>query len=305
MHTCSLVNDNDKKIKLGVILPNLDHPWLVACEEYITKAVNSLGDKCDLIIRNDSDTIKDQIRDIDILLMSEVDGIVIIPVHTLMPPTITEQIKSAKISVASISRHFTLNDFTVRVEGDVDYIVKAQMEFLVEKLNYSGNIAFISGNSDVSDSMCMEAAFIKELDKYDGLNLLAVKPGNFTVEKGKTAMKKLLREFSNLDAVCCFNDAMAIGANKVLKESPFDKKILITGIGGSKEMLDLIKSDKNSCVSTSSYPPYMAGDAVYLVYLATQQRGMPAFFDTHSPAMYKVRSFFITKDNADEYNFGY
>ncbi|MCP4178183.1 MAG: sugar ABC transporter substrate-binding protein [bacterium] len=305
MHACSIVNEKDKKIKLGVVLPNLDHPWLIACEEYIIKAAKTLGDKCDLLIRYDSDTINDQIHDITALLMNKVDGMVIIPVNNLMPPTITDQIRSAKIPVGSISRQFSLNDFTIRVDGDIDYIAQSQVEFLVEKLNYSGNIAFISGVPDASDSKSMEMAFVRELKKHNEINLLAIRPGYFSTAKSKLVMKKLLREFKCLDAVCCFNDSMAIGANNAIKDADLDKEIFITGIGGNNEMLNLIKSENSSCISTSSYPPYMAGDAVYLVYLAIQKRGIASLFDSAPPAMYKVKSILLTKDNIDEYGSGY
>ena len=206
MHACSIVNEKDKKVKLGVVLPNLDHPWLIACEEYIVKAAKILGDKCDLLIKYDSDTLNDQIHDITALLMNKVEGMVIIPVNSLLPPTITEQIRSAEIPVASVSRQFSLNEFTIRIDGDIDYIAESQIEFLVEKLNYSGNIAFISGSPDTSDSMSMEMAFVRELKKHNEINLLSIIPGHFSAEKSKLVMKKLLREFKCLDAVCCYGN---------------------------------------------------------------------------------------------------
>jgi ribose transport system substrate-binding protein len=77
--------------------------------------------------------------------------------------------------------------------------------------------------------------------------------------------------------------------------------MFIVGADGNREMFKLIKSGTSSCQASIIYPPQMTGDAVLLIYLAAQGRGIPGFFDKEIPVHFKIKTSLVTKENVEEF----
>ncbi|WP_235216167.1 LacI family DNA-binding transcriptional regulator [Ruegeria halocynthiae] len=75
---------------------------------------------------------------------------------------------------------------------------------------------FVAGPEKLSSSSGRRSGLVEVLDQA-GLTLIAEAKGEFTVEAGFNAAKKLLRE-NTLDALVCANDASAIGALTAARE---------------------------------------------------------------------------------------
>jgi ribose transport system substrate-binding protein len=116
-----------------------------------------------------------------------------------------------------------------------------------------------------------------------------------------TAMEDILTANKKIDAVWSHNDAMAIGADKAIKARGRTKEMFIVGADGNREMFKLIKSGTSSCQASIIYPPQMTGDAVLLIYLAAQGRGIPGFFDKEIPVHFKIKTSLVTKENVEEF----
>lgn len=124
-----------------------------------------------------------------------------------------------KIPVVVLNRHITDNSIVNVLSADMEGAYIAT-KYLIE--NGHKNIAFIEGKLGFRASKERKKGFIKALEKY---NIKICKEylvrGNYTMESGYKAMKKLLDIKDRPTAVFCSNDDMAVGAMKASFEAGF------------------------------------------------------------------------------------
>ena len=75
---------------------------------------------------------------------------------------------------------------------------------------------------------------------------------------GYDAMRRLLSNYPNLDAVFTINDASAIGADRALADLGRDD-ILIASVDGSAAIVERMTSNQSRIVSTSTQNPHLMG----------------------------------------------
>jgi ribose transport system substrate-binding protein len=295
------VQPNDKTVTIGVVVPAPDHPWLAENAKAAKKAAEMLGPTCKLIVLDRSNAPEGQINDVESLLIKKVDGIVLLAVEGGPLTPICAKVKQAGIPLASVSRLIESNDYTVKVEGDNVLIGYMAGEYIAKRLNGKGKVVEIGGIPGLTDTVERAEGFRKALKRYPGVEIVATQPGYYVVSKGMTAMEDILTANKKIDAVWSHNDAMAIGADKAIKARGRTKEMFIVGADGNREMFKLIKSGTSSCQASIIYPPQMTGDAVLLIYLAAQGRGIPGFFDKEIPVHFKIKTSLVTKENVDEF----
>ena len=295
------VQPNDKTVTIGVVVPAPDHPWLAENAKAAKKAAEMLGPTCKLIVLDRSNAPEGQINDVESLLIKKVDGIVLLAVEGGPLTPICAKVKQAGIPLASVSRLIESNDYTVKVEGDNVLIGYMAGEYIAKRLNGKGKVVEIGGIPGLTDTVERAEGFRKALKRYPGVEIVASQPGYYVVSKGMTAMEDILTANKKIDAVWSHNDAMAIGADKAIKARGRTNEMFIVGADGNREMFKLIKSGTSSCQASIIYPPQMTGDAVLLIYLATQGRGIPGFFDKEIPVHFKIKTSLVTKENVDEF----
>jgi ribose transport system substrate-binding protein len=295
------VQPDDKTVTIGVVVPAPDHPWLAENAKAAKKAAEMLGPTCKLIVLDRSNAPESQINDVESLLIKKVDGIVLLAVEGGPLTPICAKVKQAGIPLASVSRLIESNDYTVKVEGDNVLIGYMAGEYIAKRLNGKGKVVEIGGIPGLTDTIERADGFRKALKRYPGVEIVATQPGYYVVSKGMTAMEDILTANKKIDAVWSHNDAMAIGADKAIKARGRTNEMFIVGADGNREMFKLIKSGTSSCQASIIYPPQMTGDAVLLIYLATQGRGIPGFFDKEIPVHFKIKTSLVTKENVDEF----
>jgi ribose transport system substrate-binding protein len=295
------VQPGDKTVTIGVVVPAPDHPWLAENAKAAKKAAEMLGPTCKLIVLDRSNAAESQINDVESLLIKKVDGLVLLAVEGGPLTPICAKVKQAGIPLASVSRLIESNDYTVKVEGDNVLIGYTAGEYIAKRLNGKGKVVEIGGIPGLTDTIERAEGFRKALKRYPGVEIIAKQPGYYVVSKGMTAMEDILTANKKIDAVWSHNDAMAIGADKAIKARGRTKEMFIVGADGNREMFKLIKSGTSSCQASIIYPPQMTGDAVLLIYLAAQGRGIPGFFDKEIPVHFKIKTSLVTKENVEEF----
>jgi ribose transport system substrate-binding protein len=295
------VQPGDKTVTIGVVVPAPDHPWLAENAKAARKAAEMLGPTCEVIVLDRSSDAASQINDVESLLIKKVDGIVLLAVEGGPLTPICARVRRAGIPLASVSRLIESNDYSVKVEGDNVLIGYMAGEYIAKRLNGKGLVAELIGIPGLTDTVERAEGFRKALERYPGIKIIASLPGYFVVEKGMTAMEDILTAHKRIDAVWSHNDAMAIGADKAIKARGRTEEMFVIGADGNREMFKLIKSGTSPCQASILYPPQMTGDAVLLIYLATQGRGIPGFFDKEIPVHFKIKTSLVTKENIEEF----
>ena len=89
------------------------------------------------------------------------------------------------------------------------------------------NIVILQGTPGSSSELGRTAGFEAIASKYKNWHILDRETGDFTTAKGKEVMRKMLRQYPQIDVVVSQNDDMTFGAIEAIEEAG-----LTTGVNG-------------------------------------------------------------------------
>lgn len=202
-----------KSHTIGVVIPSFSIPFYA---QAISGIQNYLANEnYNIIVCQSNESVNLEKQNIDILIRSSVDGIIISLSKETDSVDHIHKLIAKGIPVAFFNRVYNLSVPTVRVD---DYQGAYDMvSFIIHTKRK--NIAHIAGPHGLQLSKDRKNGYIQAL-KDNGLtadNNLII-PTDFTYLHGKYCMEQLLKTEKPIDAVFCVCDATAFGAMKALKE---------------------------------------------------------------------------------------
>jgi len=223
-------------ISVGLSMSTLGNPFFVFLSDQVVEAAEGAGMSIEVVDAQD-DSAK-QINDIEDLLLTGIDVLIINPTDSAAIVTAVEAANAADIPVITIDRSVDSGDVVTSVVSDnVGGGVMAG-EYLVETLGEGANIVEISGIPGASATRDRGEGFHSVAD--DQLNVLASQAGNFNRTDAMNVMEDLLQAHQDIDGVFAQNDEMALGAMEAISASGRD--IIVIGFDGSAEALDAIRA---------------------------------------------------------------
>lgn len=222
----SLVTRESKII--GVVIPEISHTFFSEITAGLQESIETLG--YTLIVCNSASDPDRERREVDMLLGSRADGLIVASAFHADDHDLYEQLQQQRVPFVLIDRFFPGLPCP-RVRTDDRKASQTCARHLIE-LGHQ-DIAFIAG-SDVSVSRERRAGFEQALREAG----LPVRPeflveGDFDWRSGEQAMLGLLDLPRRPSAVCCVNDPNAMGAIRACRQSGLDVPgdISVTGIG--------------------------------------------------------------------------
>ncbi|MFN4009068.1 MAG: LacI family DNA-binding transcriptional regulator [Pannonibacter sp.] len=139
-------------------------------------------------------------------LAYQVDGAIV--AAGSVSPALAERCRSSGAPIVMVGR--------VLPGDDTDAVCcdnRLGLELLVDHLTRSGRkrLAWIGGTPDTFSNIERQNGLMEALDRR-GLNLLAARTGDYSVDSGLAQALALLTAHDKPDAILCGNDAMALGA---------------------------------------------------------------------------------------------
>ena len=188
-----------------------------------------------------------QIRDIEDLVYHQVDLLMTSPRDArLMTPIISKVYKSG-IPVVLITRNILTDDFTSFVAPDDRDIAKQAAAYIARKLNGQGNILMLKGVPTATTAIARTEGFIKEIKKYPGLKLSAVKTANYLRGDAIRKTEEVILQGIKFDAIYAQSDSMAIGARLAMLKAGIDPvSKIIVGIDYISEAREAIENGSQS-----------------------------------------------------------
>ncbi len=116
-----------------------------------------------------------------------------------------------------------------------------------EKLGGNGNVVVLRGNDAASSSQERTAGFERAIAEYDGIVELDSQSADYDQDTAQTTMADIIQAHSDIDAVLCCNDLMAVGACNALEENNIDVSpdgVLVVGIDGNVIAFESIADGK-------------------------------------------------------------
>lgn len=281
---CYCVNKNDTKIKTGkkhiilyVILLLL---VLVSCSDRRTViGVSQCSDdlwrqkvnreikigqyqykNVDVVFTSADNNGQQQARQIDSLVKTKVDLLVVAPSDVKTVAPVIERAYRAGIPVILYDRMIESTHYTAYIGTDNVAIGKEVADYLAHQLQGRGTVVEITGERGSTPVADRHRGFMQGMKAFPQIQVVTLE-GDWNLAGAKKLMRQYMDAGKPVDAVFGHNDAEAWGAQQAAKEKNRDKQMLFVGIDGlpgENQGVDLV--DKG--VMTASYIYPTKGEAI-------------------------------------------
>ena len=208
----------NEKYTIACVVKNSTNPYMVKQLEGMRMAGEMMGFEAVTLAPAKQDNIEEQVRIVEDLIQSGVDGIVIHPSDSNGIVPVMEKAMSMGIPVAIIGTPANTDEYTFRT--GVDYYETGVVvgEYVAENLGGKGKVIILEGPPQAQNAHERNEGILESFSKYPGIEVIASQTGNFRRLEGMTVMENLIQQFGDgFDAVVAHNDEMAMGASMAIE----------------------------------------------------------------------------------------
>ncbi|HWM84564.1 MAG TPA: substrate-binding domain-containing protein [Kofleriaceae bacterium] len=288
-----------RKIKIAFSAPSADHGWTGAISTNAKKQAATYDDVEFSLTQ--AANAADQVNQINTIVLQKPDVLVVLPHDDTVTPAALAAMK-AGIQVINVDREFSDPGAQRAVIKGDNYGVGFQAgQYYAKELKCKGNVVEIQGIAGISVTNQRTKGFADAIKQCGGgIKIIAKQPADFAPDKGMSVMQNILQAQSKIDAVFTHDDDMAQGVVQAIKNANRDKEMWLTGVGGSKDAMDQIKSG-GLYRATFLYNPSMAASAVSLARLLAKDQGLSDLVEPVLPSLIVMQAQGVFQDNVDHY----
>ena len=220
-----------------------------------------INDSIDVIIKTAKDNSQIQIRQIDSLVKTGVDLLVVSPNQVEAVTPAVEKAYRKGIPVILYDRKIKSDSYTAFIGSNNFQMGYDLGKYIANKLGGKGKVAEIMGLKDSSPSIERYRGFESALKDFPDIKITSKIFGNWEQESGEIAMDKILKGKEIPDYIFAHNDRMAYGAYLSAKKNHMEKRIKFVGIDGltgKHQGIDLVCNG----ILDASYMNPTSGDEV-------------------------------------------
>ena len=247
-HLASALRSGKSKL-VGVIVPKTNSNFFSATIHNIEEVLNKEG--YNIIITQSNESYKKECENIDTLLFTQVDGIIVSMANETVDLQHFKKVKQAGIPLITFDRGE--NDLNVDYIGIDDYDSSHR---IVDHLVEQGckRIAHIGGFKHTRIYNNRIRGYIDALEKHNlPLEKELLLESNLSTEDGRNKMQELLALDKKPDAVYVAGDYAALGALQVLNEKNIKIPDEIALVGFGDEPFANMVTPKMTSVNQHSY----------------------------------------------------
>lgn len=227
---------------IAVFTKNQTNPYFQTVRQAAEKAAKEHNAKVIQYVPTKPDSIPEQMSQVEDVIVKKPDAALFIPVdYKALVPGV-EKLNAAGIPVVNITDRIAGGQTAAYVGADDYNIALATGRALIAAIGRKGNIVILEGVKGTLTNSDRVRGFQDALKETPEVKLLSSQPANYQRLQALQVMENLMQSFPQIDGVLAANDAMAVGAIEALEGA--NRKAQVTGINGTKEALDLIKSGK-------------------------------------------------------------
>ncbi len=297
-------NKSTEPIRVGVSMPSATHGYLARCIYQTERAIKDWGKKDNSIefVLVTADNVNKQANDIQDLVITGIDALVVFPFDTTLTSTIKEVFDSG-IYVVVLDRGVTDSSYNIWLTIDSYEYARVGMEFLCKQLEYKGDVVNIEG-IPCSHTTDRNQAIYDVAAKYPGINVIDSQPADWNRQKALTVMENYLQRYDRIDGLITTDDDVLIGAMQAYDESGRTDLRAAIGGAGDKNIIEMIINDSHPLIKGNmTFPPSQCATAVSLAVMGVRNIGLNNFYQEVLPKRIVLSSALITKDNAERYYF--
>jgi ribose transport system substrate-binding protein len=212
------------------------------------------ADEYDLVVVGikDEEDVARQIDTVELMIAQGADAIVIAPADSKALVPVCKRAMDAGIIVVNIDNKFdkdVLADIGVKIPfvgPDNRKGARLAAECLAKKLKTGDKVAIIEGVPNAFNGIQRKLGF-EDAMKTAGMNIVSSQSGYWETAKAEPIVSALVTEHTDLKAVLCANDSMALGAVAAIKAAGKSSEILVVGFDNILAVQQLLKEGKILC----------------------------------------------------------
>lgn len=247
------------KGKIAVVVSTLNNPWFVVLAETAKARALELGYDA-TIFDSQNDTAKEA-SSFENIIAGGYKAILFNPTDADGSVASVLKAKKAGIPVFCIDRELnSTNAATAQMLSDNYAGCVALGQYFVKTVGKEGKYAELLGLVGDNNTWNRSKGFHSVVDRFPGLKMVAQQTAEFDRAKALEVMESILQKNSDLNAVFCGNDAMAMGAYQALVAAGRDKQVKVFGFDGAEDVVKLIAEGKIAATGMQ-FPKVMARQA--------------------------------------------
>jgi ribose transport system substrate-binding protein len=218
----------------------------------------------ELIFTDGQNQATKQVSDVGSLMARGIKVLIISPAQAQPLTPIVKQVMEANIPVVTLDREVNTK-VTCRIGAQNRPIGVAAGKFIIEKLHGAGNVIEIEGTVGASATTDRHEGFRDALREAPRIRVVADQFCDYLREPAMKFVEEILQRFGpgQVQAIYAHDDAMALGALKVVEDAGRLKEITIVGIDGENSAFQAIKDGK--LAATFTYP-FCAPEGIQYAY---------------------------------------
>ncbi len=166
-------------------------------------------------------------------------------------------------------------------------------DFIIESLGESGGkVAIIEGKAGNATGESRKNGAKSAFEKAEGIELVAVQPADWDRQKAVDTATSFIQMHSDLKAIYCCNDTMALGALQAVINANKLGEILVVGTDGTAEAIQSVEEGKLSATVAQNAAEIGAAAVRQMVEAVKEQ---PEIDPASEPPMIPIDSELVTK----------
>ena len=261
--------------RVAVVVSTLNNPWFVVLAETARDRARELGYEATIFdSRNDPATEASHFENI---IASDYGAILFNPTDADGSIANVRKAKAAEVPVFCMDREINATDAAEsQILSDNYSGCVALGQYFVKQVGKTGKYVELLGLVGDNNTWNRSKGFHSVVDRFPGLEMVAQQSADFDRAKALEVLESILQAHSDIDAVFCGNDAMAMGAYQALVAAGKAGKVKVFGFDGADDVVRLIAEGK--IVATGmQFPKTMARTAAESAhaYIAEGKRDFP------------------------------
>ena len=246
--------------KIGLSLSNVANPFFASLQQGAQKAAELFG--VTLVIADAKDDDAKQLLDLQALIQTPVDLIILNPTNADTVAPVIEMADGSGIKVLTVDRKASRDDLVVSHVAS-DNVAGGRMagEFIAAQLHGKGAILELEGIPGTSAAHDRGQGFNDAVKKYPDIKVAAREVGYFDKEKARAAAARLLQEGQTFEAVFAHNDQMILGAIEAFDAAKVAQRPVFVGFDAIPEALAALAQQKLQA-TVAQKPENMGWEAV-------------------------------------------
>jgi ribose transport system substrate-binding protein len=220
----------------------LNNPWWVMVKDIAVREAAELGVDITTNMPEEEVDIVKQVRMIETAIEEKADAIVVSAIHSRGVIPVLQRAKEAGIPIINFDTRIADPTIAKAFVGadDVAGAYKAG-KYICEKLGGKGEVALLEGLLEQSTGVDRRAGFLKAIEEYPDIKLVASFPAAWRTELALDATVYMLASHPEIDAIFACNDQMAIGmVSGVYAAGRDPKELILVGYDGILEAARMV-----------------------------------------------------------------